>query len=102
MADAMILEFEGFGAETYARVNEALGIDMESGEGNWPEGLITHIGAAGEGSFVVYEVWRSRADQERFLEERLAPALQANDVAGPPKRAEWLDLAAHHQRPEQA
>lgn len=101
MADALILEFEGFGADTYERVNDELGIDMETGEGEWPAGLVTHVGAAREGGFVVYEVWRSKGDQERFMEERLAPALQAGGVEGPPSRAEWLDLTASHYHPEQ-
>lgn len=102
MADGLILEFDGFGADTYERVNGELGIDMESGEGNWPEGLVSHTGAEREGGFLVFEVWRSKADQERFMEERLAPALDAGGVAAPPSRAEWLGLAAHHERPEQA
>ena len=62
MADGLILEFDGFGADTYERVSGELGIDIESGEGNWPEGLVSHTGAAGDGGFVVFEVWRSRAD----------------------------------------
>ncbi|HEY1855657.1 MAG TPA: hypothetical protein VGG40_13820 [Solirubrobacterales bacterium] len=102
MADGLILEFDGLSADTYARVNDALGIDMETGEGDWPEGLVTHIAAAGDGGFVVYEVWRSRADQEQFMEERLGPALAAGGVEGPPSRVEWLQLTAHHQHPEQA
>jgi hypothetical protein len=102
MADGLILEFDGFGVDTYERVNGALGIDMESGEGDWPEGLVSHIGAASDGGFVIFEVWRSKADQERFMEGRLAAALRAGGVDSPPIRTEWLDLAAHHERPEQA
>jgi hypothetical protein len=102
MADGLILEFDGFGQDTYERVNDALGIDMETGAGDWPEGLLTHIGAAREGGFVVFEVWRSQADQERFMEGRLAAALAAGGVEGPPSRVEWLQLAAHHEHPEQA
>ena len=101
MADGLILEFDGFGADTYRRVNDELGIDMESGEGNWPEGLVSHTGAARDGGFVVFEVWRSQGDQERFMEERLGPALQAGGVDSPPSRVEWLELAAHHFHPEQ-
>ncbi len=101
MADGLILEFDGFGQETYERVNDALGIDMQSGEGDWPEGLVTHIGAARDGGFVVFEVWRSKADQERFMAGRLDAALKAGGVASAPSRVEWLQLAAHHEHPEQ-
>lgn len=101
MAEALILEFDGFGADTYERVNNELGIEMETGEGNWPEGLVSHTGAAKDSGFVVFEIWRSKADQERFMEERLAAALQAGGVEAPPSRIEWLGLAASHHHPEQ-
>lgn len=96
MADGLILEFDGFGVDTYEKVNEKLGIDMESGEGDWPSGLRFHSGGAKPGGWVVFEVWDSREDQERFMSERLGQALQEGGVTGPPSRAEWLDLAAVH------
>ena len=80
MADALILEFEGFGAETYERVNGLLGIDMQSGEGDWPDGLLMHAAATKPGGMVIYEIWASQADQERFMENRLGQALP---LAGP-------------------
>jgi hypothetical protein len=95
MADGLILEFEGFGEETYRRVNERLGIDMDSGEGDWPAGLLSHTGGAKPGGWVVFEVWASRDDQERFMSERLGQALAEGGVGGPPSRVEWIDLAAH-------
>ncbi|MDX6538473.1 MAG: hypothetical protein QOI71_83, partial [Gaiellales bacterium] len=36
MADGLILEFEGVGAEEYMAVNRALGIDVTTGAGEWP------------------------------------------------------------------
>ena len=96
MAEALILEFDGFGVEQYERVNGELGIDMRSGEGDWPAGLLMHTGAAKPGGFMVFELWDSREDQERFMQERLADALRAGGIEGPPARVEWLELAAHH------
>jgi len=96
MADALILEFEGFGKETYDRVNDLLGIDMESGQGDWPDGLLSHVGAAKEGGWVVFEVWESKEAQERFMADRLGRALEEGGAQGPPARVEWLDVAAHH------
>jgi hypothetical protein len=95
MAEAIILEFEGRGIDDYNRVNEALGLDMETGGGDWPEGLLSHTGAGSADGLLVFEVWDSRESQERFMDERLAAALQAGGIAGPPTRMEWLDLAAH-------
>jgi hypothetical protein len=95
MADGLILEFEGFGVDTYEQVNGLLGIDMASGEGDWPAGLLAHTGGAKEGGWVVFEVWASQADQERFLSERLGPALAQAGIEGPPARLEWIEVAAH-------
>jgi hypothetical protein len=95
MAEALILEFDGLGVDDYRRVNELLGVDVDSGEGDWPAGLITHVGGAKNEGWVVFELWASRADQERFLAERLGPALAAAGVEGPPARMEWIEVAAH-------
>ena len=96
MPDALILEFEGTGRAEYEAVNEVLGIDMGSGEGDWPPGLLVHTAGATEGGWAVMEVWESREAQERFMNERLGPALQEGGISDPPSRAEWLDLASHH------
>jgi hypothetical protein len=95
MADGLILEFEGFGVDTYEQVNGLLGIDMASGDGDWPAGMLAHTGGAKEGGWVVFEVWASQADQERFMTERLGPALAQAGIEGPPARVEWIEVAAH-------
>lgn len=96
MAEALILEFEGYGVDEYERVNALLGINMQTGEGDWPEGLLLHSAASKPGGFVIYEVWASKEDQERFMSGRLGQALQEGGIEGPPARSEWLDLKAHH------
>jgi hypothetical protein len=98
MAEGLILEFDGVGRSEYEAVNGQLGIDMESGEGDWPDGLLFHAGGAKPGGWVVLEVWESRDAQARFMEGRLGAALQAGGIGGPPARVEWLDLAAWHNR----
>jgi hypothetical protein len=40
MAAELILEFEGVTTKEYEAVNKELGIDMESGTGDWPDGLV--------------------------------------------------------------
>ncbi len=96
MPQGLILEFDGFGREIYEAVNARLGIDMETGEGNWPPGLLSHAGGPKPGGWVVMEIWETREDQARFMKDRLAEALQGGGVSGPPSRVEWLDLAAYH------
>jgi hypothetical protein len=92
----LIMEFDG-DAETYERVTALLGIDVASGEGEWPAGLLFHSGGAKPGGWIVSEVWASQEDQERFMAERLGPALREAGVDDPPSRVEWFDLAAFHK-----
>jgi hypothetical protein len=96
MAAGLLLEFDGVGREQYEAVNERLGIDSATGEGEWPDGLLFHAGGAKTGGWVVMEVWESRQAQERFMESRLGQALREGGITEPPARVEWLDLAAHH------
>jgi hypothetical protein len=95
MADGLILEFDGFGIEKYEQVNGLLGIDMTSGDGDWPTGMLAHTGGAKDGGWVVFEVWASQADQEAFMQDRLGPALAQAGIEGPPARLEWIEVAAH-------
>ena len=90
----MILEFDGLTRTHYEAVNALLGIDVQTRGGDWPAGLLFHSGGAKAGGWVVFEVWESRDDQARFLNERLGAALQSAGVGKPPTRAEWLDIAA--------
>jgi hypothetical protein len=96
MAELLILEFTGIGKAEYDAINAELGIDMATGAGNWPPDLLAHAaGVSDDGTFVVSEVWESRADQGAFLESRLGPALGANGVTGMPS-VRWTPLLAHH------
>lgn len=96
MADLLILEFEDLGDTDYGAINELLGIDMSSGEGDWPPGLHTHAAASKDGNWVVVEIWETQEDQDDFMKSRLGPALHKAGVTKPPKRAEWSKLKAHH------
>ncbi len=96
MPEALILEFAGLNDADYAAVNGNLGIDMETGKGDWPSGLLSHAaGLSDEGSFVVTEVWSSRADQAAFMESRLGPALGTAGVTAVPA-IRWVPLLAYH------
>jgi hypothetical protein len=95
MALGLILEFDGIGRATYDTVNLAAGIDVSRPSQQWPAGLLYHAAGAKAGGWVVFEVWDSKEAQARFMAERLGDALARAGVAGPPARAEWLELAAH-------
>lgn len=95
MAESVILEFKGAGKNEYDQVNKILGIDLATGEGDWPPPLLNHTGAiTADGDLVVYEIWESKAAQEAFM-ARLGPALAEVGIA-PPVRLEWFDVVGHY------
>jgi hypothetical protein len=95
MPDILILEFSGGTREHYDQVNDLLGVDTRTGSGDWPQGLISHTGAAtAAGDLVVIEVWESTDAQAAFMDSRLGPALHKAEVP-PPTRIEWLTHLAH-------
>jgi hypothetical protein len=97
MAEALILEFTGIGDLEYEAVNKILGIDTQTGDGDWPPGLLSHAaGTSDDGTFIVTEVWSSRADQEDFLATRLGAALAAGGVTAPPAMR-WVNLIAYSE-----
>lgn len=95
MPAGLILQFSGTGLAEYEAVNKRLNIDMKSGSGDWPAGLLTHAGGtADDGNLVVIEVWESREAQGRFMQDRLGRALQEGGVTAVPTIT-WVDLAAY-------
>lgn len=91
MAELLVLEFTSSeAAELYNRVNGLLGVDSGTGEGDWPPGILTHVaGFSGPDQFIVVETWESQAAQEKFMADRLGPALgQAG--APEPRRVQWF------------
>jgi hypothetical protein len=96
MAAAVILEFEGVTTKEYDAVNAELGIDMDTGEGEWPDGLVTHSAGLNEaGHLVVMEVWDTPEHQARFMEGRLGAALVKGGITDPPSSVTWIELVAH-------
>ncbi len=92
MAEGLLIEFSGIGEAEYRAVNDKLGVNMETGDGEWPPGLLMHTAAiTSAGSFAVAEVWRSRADQESFMHGRLGDALAAAGVTAQPT-IRWIPL----------
>jgi hypothetical protein len=96
VAEGLILEFDGVGREQYDAVNGRLGIDQDSGQGDWPAGLLFHAGGAKPSGWVVFEVWETQQAQGEFKNGRLGRALQEGGVTEPPSRVEWLELAAYN------
>jgi hypothetical protein len=94
MSKVIILEFATTTADQYAAVNKVLGVNMETGEGDWPKPLESHVGAIGDSGLVVVEVWESEEAQAEFM-GRLGPALAEVGVPEP-TRVQWLSLLGHY------
>ncbi len=95
MAELLILEFEGLKEADYAKVNAELGLDPQTGAGEWPAGLIDHVAAVTEDHAYVIEVWESQQAQAQFMQARLGPALGAAGVAAIPK-VTWARVVGSH------
>jgi hypothetical protein len=95
MSEALILEFSNVVKDQYGDVNEVLGIDVQTGKGDWPVGMLSHTGAASDDAFVVFELWDSKQSQEDFMHTRLGPALAKVGVPEP-TRVEWFSVEGHY------
>jgi len=96
MTAELILEFESVTQAEYLAVNKELGLDVESGEGNWPDGMVSHsAGLTDDGRLVVLEIWDTTEHQAKFLEERLGEALAKGGIEGPPSSVTWIELISH-------
>lgn len=82
MSYGIVLVFEGVEESQYWGVNERLGVNRD-GTGDWPEGMELHVGTRTGNGLVVTEVWASKADHERFMNERLGAALAGAQVTPP-------------------
>jgi quinol monooxygenase YgiN len=95
MAVAFIQEFriqDGDRSTTnYDAISERL--DARS---DWPDGCIIHTAGFDDeaGVFRIFEVWESREQCERFLQERVMPLVQelTGGQAPPPDRQATYDL----------
>jgi hypothetical protein len=69
MAELLVLEFDAVDETDYANVSAQLGVDPQTGAGDWPPGLITHLAGLKEGgSAYVIEVWESQQAQAEFMQ----------------------------------
>ena len=92
MAELLILEFDSVTESEYRNVNAELGIDPETGKGDWPAGLITHLaGLAEDGRAFVVESWTSREAQAEFMQNRLGVAMDRGGLTATPK-VTWATL----------
>ena len=101
MPDVLILEFsEPDALALYQKVSKILEVDPSTGAGEWPPPLLHHVAGHSDDKLIVVEVWESKAAQEQFMQNDLAPAMEKAKVA-PPVRAEWFSHAGEMHRHSQ-
>jgi hypothetical protein len=84
MAVGVLTAAPDFTKEIYDQVTEKMfGHSAPIREDEAPEGLIVHSAGQGQQGYYVYDIWESREAFERFMEEKLGPAL-AEVMGGPP------------------
>ena len=66
------------GAQIYDRLNDEMNT-----ESDLPSGLIHHYAARDGNDMIIFDIWESREDFERFMNERLMPATE-KVMGGPP------------------
>lgn len=83
MAVGVLTAAPEFTKEIYDAVTEKMFGHAPMQDGDAPEGLIAHSAGQGDQGYYVYDIWESREAFERFMAEKLGPAL-GEVMGGPP------------------
>lgn len=76
MAVGVLTASPEFTKQIYDAVTEKVfGHASPMREDEAPQGLIAHSAGQGEQGYYVYDIWESREAFERFMEDRLGPAI---------------------------
>jgi hypothetical protein len=71
----MLQAWSGFTQEMYEGITEKMFGHAPMEESDAPEGLIVHSAGKTPGGWYVYDIWESREAFERFMNDRLMPAV---------------------------
>jgi len=82
MAVGILSAAPEFTKQIYDDITEKMFGHAPMREDEAPEGLIVHSAGPGEQGYYVYDIWESREAFQRFMEEKLGPAIE--EVMGPP------------------
>jgi hypothetical protein len=95
MATRVQLDFANLNLDDYDQVCEALNFPAD-----WPDGLLAHGSADVDGRLRVVDIWESSGHLDRFVEQRLGPAIgQAlGERAEEPQRSD-VELHSFYTRP---
>ena len=101
MAIAYIQEFPIVDGDTSTTNYDAVVAKLDL-KGDAPQGLVVHTAGFDHdaGVFRIFDVWQTREDGDRFIEEKLQPiiesmiaaATEAGEDFAPPAREGWYEL----------
>jgi hypothetical protein len=80
MATVMMMHWPEVSKEQYEKARKEV-----NWEGNVPNGAKFHVAWFGQDGLRVLDLWESQQEFERFVEQRLMPAVQKIGIQGQPK-----------------
>jgi hypothetical protein len=80
MATVMLMHWPEVTREHYEQARREI-----NWEGRTPKGAKFHVTWFGPDGFRVLDIWESRQDFERFVEERLTPGVKKVGIPGEPR-----------------
>ena len=101
MAIAYLQEFEIRGGDTSTKNYDAVSAALDLKEA--PDGLLIHTAGFDHdsGVFRIFDVWATREQGERFMNEKLGPIIErmmaeaaerGDETFTPPQRESWYEL----------
>ena len=87
IAFVQVVRMAGMDAATFDEADEEI-----RGGDQWPEGVVFHINGPSNGEWIVADAWTSKDIRDRFLEERIGPAMGKRGIDPPTIE----DMAVHN------
>lgn len=88
MAVAVQMDFDGATVDQYDEVCGKMGLTPK---GPGPTGAISHFATVTDAGLRIIDVWETRAQFEKFAEERIGPYSAAAGITGAP-RMQFFDV----------
>ena len=82
MAVGMLLAGEGVTEDSYRQLTEAMFGSYPMREDQSPDGLLLHTAGQSDQGWYVYDVWESQDQFQRFVADKLGPAIESTGAAG--------------------
>ena len=82
MAVGMLLAGEGVTEESYRLLTEEMFGSYPMREDQAPDGCLVHTAGQGDQGWYIYDIWESQEHFQRFVDEKLRPAMESSGAAG--------------------